>query len=89
VHHTEPWLLATKGRELRKAKSLRTCLNTVAHVARTWSTALSAPEQIRTHHKIGIEYVPRNTHYRITVRMGLTSQEQVLKVPTMAIAQDF
>ena len=38
VEQVEKWLLATRGSELRKAKSLETALHAVAHVAFIWSS---------------------------------------------------
>jgi hypothetical protein len=38
VEQVEKWLLATRGSELRKAKSLETALRAVAHVAFVWSS---------------------------------------------------
>ena len=38
VEQVENWLLATRGSELRKAKSLETALRAVAHVAFVWSS---------------------------------------------------
>jgi hypothetical protein len=43
VVQVEKWLVATRGSELRKAKSLETALRAVAHVAFVWSSCADGP----------------------------------------------
>ena len=46
VEQVEKWLLATRGSELRKAKSLETALRAVAHVAFVWSSCSGSDDPL-------------------------------------------
>ena len=91
VRHMQQWLIATKGSELRKATSIRKSLNAAAHVAKTVSTTLLVAENVNTHHKRGIEFVPRSSYSHFTILSGSSQparSEQPIVMPNTNTVDD-